>query len=125
MSDQTGWENVSAWLAAHVRDPYTSPGLTWLGDCRRGRPRGRAWLGTGVCWGLNMRIRLGFAAKCAGLLLTGGFLMAGIGTTCSSFVTETAFEASNTSFIFDCDTAFGGVFELESLLLDCSQTTGP
>lgn len=63
--------------------------------------------------------------KGAGLVLAGGFLMAGIGTTCGSFASEAFFSTANTAFIFDCDSAFGGVFELSGLLSDCSVPTGP
>ena len=63
-------------------------------------------------------------SKRAALVFVGGFLLAGIGTTCGSFTAESAFSAADTAFIFDCDTAFGGVFELSQLFIDCGPT-GP
>lgn len=63
-------------------------------------------------------------SKRAALVFVGGFLLAGIGTTCASFTAESAFTAANTAFILDCDTALGGVFDLASVFIDCGPT-GP
>ena len=60
----------------------------------------------------------------AALVLTGGFLMSGIGTTCSSWLSEAALGAADSSFVFDCETAVGGIFDLSSFFIDCG-TTGP
>ena len=56
----------------------------------------------------------------AGLLVAGGFVMAGPGTSCTSFSGETAITSLDTSFVFDCQNAFGGTFVFESFLVDCT-----
>ncbi len=42
----------------------------------------------------------------------GGYLMAGPGTSCSSYVGESTFVAADMCFIFDCQNGiFGGTFD--------------
>ncbi|UCE58123.1 MAG: hypothetical protein JSU63_11820 [Phycisphaerales bacterium] len=67
-----------------------------------------------------MRSRFRRFVTGAGMLLAGGYLMAGPGTTCTSFTLTSALDATDTSFIFDCETAGGGVFDLTSYFIDCT-----
>lgn len=67
-----------------------------------------------------MRTRIRRWAVTAGLICGGGFLMAGPGTSCVSFIGETALTAIDSSFIFDCTDAVGGTVDLDTFLLDCS-----
>ncbi len=81
-----------------------------------------------------MRSRYRLVAKAASLVLAGGFLLGGIGTTCTSFAGEAAIGAVDFCFIFDCQNALGGTvnpcvpFDLrqgeiaqqdQTLLMDC------
>jgi len=53
-----------------------------------------------------------------GIMMGGAFLNA---TGCISYMAETAFEAADFSFIFDCDDAVGGTLNLGGFLIDCSE----
>lgn len=55
-----------------------------------------------------MRSRMRKTAAMASLILGGGFLMAGPGTSCSSFLGEAAFASTDFCFIFDCQNGFFG-----------------
>ena len=55
-----------------------------------------------------MRSRKRRFAAVASLVLAGGFLMAGPGTSCLSFVGESAFVSTDFCFIFDCQNGFLG-----------------
>ena len=63
-----------------------------------------------------MRFRYRRAARAVSLALAGAFLMAGVGTTCTSFAGRTALSATDFCFIFDCQNAVGGTVDL------CAQT---
>lgn len=59
-----------------------------------------------------MRSRTRRAALTLALLAGGGFLMAGPGTSCSSFFGESAFVSTDFCFIFDCQNGIlGGTVE--------------
>jgi hypothetical protein len=60
-----------------------------------------------------------------GLALGGGFLLAGPGTSCTAFSAATAAASLDTSFIFDCQNAGGGTFDLSTFLIDCAPVTTP
>ncbi len=86
-----------------------------------------------------MRLSLRRIVIWAGLAAGGGFLMTGPGTTCSSFSAESALVAVDACFIFDCQTALGGVLNpcqdvtdpitgevtRPALFLDCPDAVGP
>lgn len=55
-----------------------------------------------------MRSRMRKTAAIASLLLSGGYLMAGPGTSCTSFVGETGITSTDFCFIFDCQNGFFG-----------------
>lgn len=55
-----------------------------------------------------MRSRTRRATLTLALLAGGGFLMAGAGTSCSSFLGESAFVATDFCFIFDCQSGLLG-----------------
>ncbi len=55
-----------------------------------------------------MHSRFRRTAKAVALVFGGGFLMAGPGTGCLSFVAETALVATDFCFIFDCQNGFLG-----------------
>ena len=65
------------------------------------------------------------ALKMVALALGGGLLLSGPGTSCISFAAETAAASVDTSFIFDCQNAGGGTFDLATFLIDCSTDTTP
>jgi hypothetical protein len=58
-----------------------------------------------------MRFSLRRIAISASLVAGGGFLMTGPGTSCLSFSAESALVAVDPCFIFDCQTALGGVLD--------------
>ena len=64
-----------------------------------------------------MRSRTRRIVTWMGIVLSGAYLSA---TGCLSYMAETASEAADFSFIFDCDDAVGGTFELGGFLIDCS-----
>ncbi|MHC4698388.1 MAG: hypothetical protein ACYTFA_16770 [Planctomycetota bacterium] len=86
-----------------------------------------------------MRLSLRRIVIWAGLAAGGGFLMSGPGTTCSSFSAESALVTVDACFIFDCQSALGGVLDPcdevrdpvtgevinPALLLDCPDAAGP
>jgi len=73
---------------------------------------------------MGSRVRRGWTI--AGLVLGGGFLMAGPGTSCMSFIGETAATSLDTSFVFDCQNPVGGTFDFTTFLIDCAaQEEGP
>ena len=55
-----------------------------------------------------MRKRLHRVFIAAGCLSAGGFLLAGPGTGCSSFLTESALTSAEFCFIFDCQNGLLG-----------------
>ena len=55
-----------------------------------------------------MRNRSRRLSMCIGLLASGGFLLAGPGTGCNSFLGESLFSATNFCFIFDCQNGLLG-----------------
>ena len=55
-----------------------------------------------------MRVRSRRVAAVVGLLASGGYLMAGPGTGCSSFLGEAALVAADACFIFDCQNGILG-----------------
>ena len=55
-----------------------------------------------------MRSRSRRVALTLALFAGGGFLLAGPGTSCSSFLGESAFVATDFCFIFDCQNGFLG-----------------
>ena len=86
-----------------------------------------------------MRMNLRRIVISAALAAGGGFLMSGPGTTCSSFSAESALVAVDSCFIFDCQSALGGVLDpcqeirdpvtgavtRPALFLDCPNLVGP
>ena len=60
----------------------------------------------------------------AGLVLAGGYLTLASGTNCISYLGETAMTAVDTSFVFDCQNAFGGVIDMGGFLIDCAAQEG-
>jgi len=63
--------------------------------------------------------------RCIGLALGGGILLAGPGTSCTAFSAATAAASLDTSFIFDCQNAGGGTFDLTTFLIDCAPQATP
>ncbi len=59
-----------------------------------------------------MRSHYRQVAKGIGLVAAGGFLMGGIGTTCTSVAGTTALGGVDFCFIFDCQNALGGTVDL-------------
>ncbi|MFQ5592481.1 MAG: hypothetical protein ACE5HE_15090 [Phycisphaerae bacterium] len=67
--------------------------------------------------------------KAVSLALAGGFLLAGIGTTCTSFTGTAALDAVDFCFIFDCQNALGGIVDpcvqFQTVNTTTGQVTGP
>jgi len=51
------------------------------------------------------------------MVLGGAYLSTA--TACINYIAETAATSADFSFIFDCDAAVGGTFQLDAFLLDC------
>ncbi len=75
--------------------------------------------------GVIMGSRLRRIASIAGLVLAGGVVLAGPGTSCTSFVAQSAVSALDASFIFRCQDAGGGTFVFQDIFTDCANNGRP
>jgi len=78
----------------------------------------------------NMRSSARKVIAAISLLAASGFLTSGPGTSCSSYVGESAFAATDFCFIFDCQNGiFGGTIDpcatQNPLFVDCPTGQGP
>jgi len=83
-----------------------------------------------------MRSRARRLAPVVGLVLGGGYLLAGIGNGCATYLGESLMTAADFCFIFDCQNGLlGGTIDpcagvadqsgQQPLLRDCPDFTGP
>jgi len=75
--------------------------------------------------GIMMGSRLRRIASIAGLVLAGGMLLAGPGTSCTSFLAQSAVSGLDASFVFRCQDAGGGTFVFQDIFTDCADSQQP
>ncbi len=75
--------------------------------------------------GIIVGSRLRRIVSIAGLVLAGGVLLAGPGTSCTSFLAQSTVSAVDASFVFRCQDAGGGTFVFQDIFTDCVNTQEP